>query len=71
MIINKKWLEEYCKSAWVLSMTKEQEELILTRFGTEPGNGYVWTEQDIYTQIRNILNDRPPISQVGVGGDRI
>ena len=70
MVIDKKWLNKYCKSAWV-SMSKEQEDLILTRFGTEPGDGYVWTEQDIYTQIRNILNGRPPVSEIFAEDDRI
>jgi len=70
MVIDKKWLNKYCKSAWV-SMSKEQEELILTRFGTEPGDGYVWTEEDIYAQIRKILNDREPISYRNATGDRI
>lgn len=71
MTIDKKWLDEYCKNTWVFSMTKEQEELILARFGTEPGDGYVWTEEDIYAQIRKILNDREPIPYRNATGDRI
>jgi hypothetical protein len=71
MTIDKKWLDKYCESTWVLSMTKEQEELILARFGTEPGDGQVWTEEDIYTQILNIVNGRDPILRENVTGDRV
>jgi len=71
MTIDKKWLDEYCESTWVLSMTKEQKEFILTRFGTEPGDGYIWTEEDIYAQIRKILNDRKSTPYRNATGDRL
>jgi len=53
MTINKRWLKKTCGSMWV-SITKEQERLILERFGTEP-EPYEWTDEDIYIQIRNLL----------------
>ena len=62
MIITKKWLKKYCEKAWIIDMNKEQEKQILKRFGEEPGDGYVWTEEDICIQIRNIMSGRPPIS---------
>ncbi|WP_207643855.1 hypothetical protein [Desulfitobacterium hafniense] len=39
--------------------TKEQEAIILERFGTEPGDGHEWSEQDIAEQIRKIVRDNP------------
>lgn len=58
MILNKKKLREWEKSSFTL-FAKEQEKLILEQFGTEPGDGYVWTEQDIAEQIRKICLKHP------------
>jgi hypothetical protein len=38
--------------------TKEQERIILERFGKEP-LPYEWSEQDIAEQIRAIVHDHP------------
>ena len=62
MTLTKKKLDRLLESMWVLHITREQYDAILNRFGTEPGNGEVWTEEDICAQIGNILSGRPPIS---------
>jgi len=53
MTLNKRKLKKLGESMWVC-FTKEQERIILERFGTEP-EPYVWTEQDIDVQILNFL----------------
>jgi len=53
MTINKRWLRKTTASLRVL-ITKEQELLILERFGEEP-EPYEWSEQDIFVQIQNFL----------------
>lgn len=62
MTLTKKKLDKLLESMWVRHITREQYDAILDRFMTEPGNGYVWTEEDICIQIGNILSRRPPIS---------
>jgi hypothetical protein len=54
MIIDKKWLKEYC-TKMRCCMTKQQEQYILSVFATEPGEYNNWTEQDIHEQVRKIL----------------
>ena len=56
MILTKKdlgteWAEmfRHCKN----SETAKEE--ILARFSEEPGDGYAWSEQDIYDQMRKII----------------
>ena len=62
MTLTKKKLDKLLESMWVLRITREQYDAILYRFGTEPDDGYVWSEGDICIQIGNILSGRPPIS---------
>ena len=52
MTINKKTLKKLSESMW-LSLTNEQEQMILERFGTEP-HPREWSEQDIAEQIRKL-----------------
>jgi hypothetical protein len=54
MILTKKDLRKWEKSAFVL-FTAEQERRILDHFGTEP-EPYEWTELDISVQIKNFLS---------------
>lgn len=58
MTLNKRNLREWEISAHIL-FTKEQERIILDRFGNEPGDGNVWSEQDIAENIRKICRDYP------------
>jgi len=51
--LNKRKLRKLTERMWV-AITKEQEDIILDRFGEEP-EPYEWSEQDITTQIRNYL----------------
>jgi len=54
MTINRRSLKNMMQSMRVL-ITKEQEQAILERFGTEP-EPYEWSQQDIAVQIRNYLH---------------
>lgn len=38
-----------------LTISYEQEAALLNRFGVEPDDEHEWTEQDIYEQIRKML----------------
>lgn len=62
MTLTGKKLDRLLESMWLLHITAEQYDTILDRFGEEPGDGYVWSEEDICMQIRNIASGRPPIS---------
>jgi hypothetical protein len=62
MTLTKKKLDKLLTSMWILNVTKEQYGVILNRFGEEPGDGEVWSEEDICMQIKNIVSGRPPIS---------
>jgi hypothetical protein len=57
MTLNKQKLIRLGESWWIM-FTKEQELLILERFGEEPWP-YEWSEQDICEQIRHIVRDNP------------
>ena len=58
MIVTKKMLDSdefallflHCKN------TQAAKAGILNRLSEEPGDGYVWTEQDIYEQMRKIID---------------
>lgn len=58
MTRNKRKLAQFSESMRLL-LTKEQEQIILERFRTEPDDGYEWSEQDITEQIRHILRKSP------------
>jgi len=62
MTLTRKELDKLLTSMWILKVTKEQYSIILKRFSEEPGEGYVWSEEDICLQIRNIVSGRQPIS---------
>ena len=58
MILTKKDLDtewagffRHCRN----SEAAKQE--IIARFSEEPGNGYVWSQQDIYEQMRKIIRN--------------
>jgi len=55
MILSKKNLRIWERS-FLVSPTKLQRRRILKRFGSEPGYGHIWTEQDIYTQLHNFIS---------------
>ena len=62
MTLNKRGLRAWENSANVV-FTEEQKRLILDRFGSEPGDGNVWSEQDIAENIRKICRDYPACSE--------
>lgn len=58
MIVTKKYINDLRKKSF-LNISEDMENLILDKFGQEPideeGNVYDYTEQDIYEQIRKML----------------
>lgn len=62
MTLNKRVLRKWENSAHIL-FTKEQERMILDRFGREPDDGNVWSEQDIAVNIHKIRRDYPAHSK--------
>jgi len=62
MTLNKRDLRKWENSAQIL-FTKEQKRMILDRFGSEPGDGNVWSEQDIAENIHKIRRDCPADSK--------
>ena len=54
MILTKKDIRTLREKSF-LRITAEQETAILARFGSYPEDGYVWTEQDTYEQVRKML----------------
>lgn len=58
MIVTKKMLDsdEYALLFLHCKNTQAAKAEILNRLSEEPGDGYVWTEQDIYEQMRKIID---------------
>ena len=58
MIVTKKMLDYDEFTALFLDCKNAQEDKveIRHRLSEEPGDGYVWTDQDIYEQMRKIIN---------------
>lgn len=54
MVVDRKYIKELREHAF-LEISKETEEDLLQKFGTEP-LPYVWSEQDLWQQVRNVLN---------------
>jgi hypothetical protein len=54
MTVNKSYIENLRTSSR-LTISPEQEQQILDMFGSEPTHDIVWSEQDIYEQIRKLL----------------
>ena len=57
MTLDKRKLKKWGESMRIW-LTKEQERLILERFGEEP-EPYEWSEQDIVNGIRQIVHENP------------
>jgi hypothetical protein len=53
MILTEKSLRQWEESAHICFSAEEKTE-ILARFGTEPGDGNAWSEQDVAEQIRKM-----------------
>lgn len=59
MTLTKATLNQYCKDAFIV-LSASQEKEIIGRFGSEPDERHVWTEQDIHEQIRKMRVSRTP-----------
>ena len=53
-VATKEYIESLRESRWVI--TKELEALILAEFSEEP-DPHGWTDQDLYEQVRKIVNE--------------
>ena len=58
MIVTKKMLDsdEFAPLFLLCKNAQAAKAEILNRLSEEPGDGYVWTEQDIYEQMRKIID---------------
>ena len=56
MTITEKELSLYL-SEQRLRVSPEKKKKVLTLFSSEPEDGYQWTEQDIYEQIRKLVRE--------------
>ena len=56
MTITEKELNTYL-SEQRFHVTSEKKKEILTLFSTEPEDGFQWTGQDIYEQIRKLVRE--------------
>ena len=58
MFVTKKMLDsdEYALLFLHCQNTQAAKAEILNRLSEEPGDGYVWTEQDIFEQMRKIID---------------
>ena len=59
MIVTKKYIK-YLREKSFLNISEDMENIILEKLGKEPnpeedGSAYEYTEEDIYEQIRKIL----------------
>lgn len=62
MIVTKKYIQNLREKSF-LNISKEMELRILDEFGKEPepdenGNVYVYTEQDIWENIRKMIRNK-------------
>ena len=53
MVVDRKYIQELREHAFI-EISKETESELLEKFGTEP-NPYVWSEQDLWEQVRKWL----------------
>jgi len=51
MILTKSYLYKLCDYMEVI-LTNDLEEELLAIYGTEPDEIHIWSEQDIYEQVR-------------------
>lgn len=54
MVVDRQYIQNL-RSSGMLVISKEKEELLLKKYGTEPLPD-VWSEQDLWEQIRKELN---------------
>ncbi|MGN0487349.1 MAG: hypothetical protein ACI4GB_08980 [Acutalibacteraceae bacterium] len=57
MILTEKMLQEYIQQNRI-SITKEKTQEILYVLGIEPDNHYEWSEQDLYEQLKKLINEK-------------
>ncbi len=54
MILTKAQLDYYLLQNH-LTISKEKHDAILDYFSEEPGDGFAWSEQDIWEQVRKMV----------------
>jgi hypothetical protein len=58
MLLTKKDIQRYRRHSFI-KITAQQEKGLLDLLGIDPGDCYDYTEQDIYQQMVNYLNENP------------
>lgn len=54
MVITKKKLDQWL-TEHSTTVSDEMYNSLIETYGNEPGDGYAWSEQDIYEQVRKII----------------
>lgn len=54
MVLNEKTLDQWLAARCVV-LPDDIRNAIMETYGNEPGDGYAWSEQDIYEQVRKII----------------
>lgn len=54
MVLNEKTLDQWLAARCVV-LPDYVRNAIMEMYGNEPKNGYAWSEQDIYEQVRKII----------------
>lgn len=54
MVLNEKTLDQWLAARSVV-LPDDIRNAIMETYGNEPGDGYAWSEQDIYEQVRKII----------------
>lgn len=62
MIVTKKYIRDLREKSFI-DISSETEKYILKKFGQEPepdedGRSYEYTEQDLWEQVRKIINNQ-------------
>lgn len=54
MVLNEKTLDQWLAARSVV-LPDDIRNAIMETYGNEQGDGYAWSEQDIYEQVRKII----------------
>lgn len=54
MVLNEKTLDQWLAARSVV-LPDDVRHAIMETYGNEPEDGYAWSEQDIYEQVRKII----------------
>lgn len=64
MVLTKRAIQRLREESF-MCITEEQERGLLELLGTEPDEGYIYSDQDIAEQLRKYLRDHPTPQEKG------